>query len=82
MERNTAYNDDNYVMVLNDGETYTGLDGSCIARVLWDNSLAPEHERLNDEEFEALVKSYKDKNYEIWIDEDGFLIAQIVTVFN
>ena len=82
MERNKTFVDDNYVMVLNDGETYTGLAGSCVGLVLWDNDLAPVKEKLNHDEFEALVESYKNKlNMNIWVDREGGVIAEIVSVF-
>ena len=82
MERNKTYADDNYVMVLNDGETYTALNGCCVGLVLWDNDLASEEEKMDDVEFEALVKSYESKlNMNIWVDREGFTIAEIVSVF-
>ena len=82
MERNKTFTDDNYVMVLNDGETYTGLAGSCVGLVLWDNDLAPVKEKLNHDEFEALVESYENKlNMNIWVDREGGVIAEIVSVF-
>lgn len=82
MERNKKFTDDNYVMVLNDGETYTGLAGSCVGLVLWDNFDVPDKEKLNHDEFEALVESYKNKlNMNIWADREGGVIAEIVSVF-
>jgi hypothetical protein len=82
MERNKTFVDDDYVMILNDGETYTALSGCCVALVLWDNDLAPEEEKMDDVEFEALVKSYESKlNMNIWVDRESYIIAEIVSVF-
>ena len=82
MERNKTFVGDNYVMILNNGETYTALPGCCVALVLWDNELAPEEEKMDDFDFEALVKSYESKlNMNIWVDRESFIIAEIVSVF-
>jgi hypothetical protein len=76
------YNDDNHVMILNDGETYTGLSGSSIGVVLWDNWQAPPTEQLTIEELEELAANYEKKGKRIWMDKEGMILVEILTIFN
>lgn len=82
MERNKTFTDDNYVMILNDGKTFTALNGCCVGLVLWDNDLVPEKEKLSADEFDALVKGYENElEMKIWVDFEQFIITEIVSVF-
>ena len=80
----TVYNKDyaegNYVMVLDDAETYTGVSGCCTALVLWNNAEAGDA-ALTDQEMEVMISAHEAAGKKIWIDKESGLVAEVVEIY-
>lgn len=68
----------NKIMILNDEETFTGLDGCMEADVLWDGDVDGH---LSDEEWDAKVEELEATHGPLWQEPEYEIIAKIVKVY-